>query len=178
MKIAIIGYSGSGKSTLAAYLGQLYNIPVLHLDTVRFLPNWVERDKDEEAAIVKDFMDRNEGGGWVIDGNYTSVHYDRRMAEADRILFLAFSRLACLHRAAKRYRTWRGRRRPSAAEGCNEKLDRAFVKWILFDGRTKDRRARYSAVGARYPEKFIRISTQRALTAYMKRAKEEGEVST
>lgn len=176
MKIAIIGYSGSGKSTLAAYLGQLYHIPVLHLDTVRFLPNWVERDKDEEAAIVKDFMDRNEAG-WVIDGNYTSVHYDRRMAEADSILFLAFSRLACLHRAAKRYRTWRGRRRPSAAEGCNEKLDRAFVKWILFDGRTKARRARYSAVGAQYPEKFIRIKTQRALTAYMERVKKESEAT-
>jgi adenylate kinase family enzyme len=178
MKIAIIGYSGSGKSTLAAYLGQQYNIPVLHLDTVRFLPNWVERDKDEEAAIVKDFMDRNAEGGWVIDGNYTSVHYDRRMAEADRILFLAFSRFACLYRATKRYRTWRGRRRPSAAEGCNEKLDRAFVKWILLDGRTKARRARYRQVAARYPEKFVRIKNQRALTAYMARVKAESEGNT
>ena len=53
MKIAIIGYSGSGKSTLAAYLGELYKIPVLHMDRVRFLPNWVERDKDDEAAIVE-----------------------------------------------------------------------------------------------------------------------------
>ena len=177
MKIAIIGYSGSGKSTLAAYLGELYKIPVLHLDTVRFLPNWVERDKDEEAAIVKDFMDRNEEGGWVIDGNYTSVHYDRRMAEADSILFLSFSRFTCLRRAIRRYRTFRGRVRPSAAEGCNEKIDFAFVKWILLDGRTKARRARYSEVMARYPEKFIRIKNQRALTAYTERVKKESEAT-
>ena len=175
MKIAIIGYSGSGKSTLAAYLGELYDTPVLHLDTVRFLPGWVERDKDEESAIVRAFMDEHTEDGWVIDGNYTSVHYARRMQEADRILFLSFSRFACLLRATKRYRTFRGRTRPSAAEGCNETLDAAFVKWILLDGRTKERRARYEQVAAQYPEKFVRIKTQRALTAYMNKAKAESE---
>ena len=175
MKIAIIGYSGSGKSTLAAYLGELYGIPVLHMDRVRFLPNWVERDKSEESAMVRAFMDENAEAGWVIDGNYTSVHYDRRMMEADRILFLSFSRITCLLRATKRYRTFRGKSRPSAAEGCNEKLDAAFVKWILFDGRTKDRRARYARVAERYPEKFVRIKNQRGLNAFMKKAKAESE---
>lgn len=175
MKIAIIGYSGSGKSTLAAYLGTVYDLPVLHMDRVRFLPNWIERDKAEESAMVASFMDENAETGWIIDGNYTSVHYDRRMQEADRILFLSFSRLACLLRAAKRYRTFRGKARPSAAEGCNERLNAAFVKWILHDGRTKERRARYLQVAARYPEKLVRIKNQRALTAYMKAAKEEGE---
>ena len=175
MKIALIGYSGSGKSTLAAYLGELYDIPVLHLDTVRFLPGWVERDKDEESALVRAFMDEHTEGGWVIDGNYTSVHYERRMQEADHILFLSFSRLATLWRAIKRYRTFRGRTRPSAAEGCNEKLDAAFIKWILFDGRTKKRRARYEEVAAQYPEKFVRIKNQRALTAYMNKVKAESE---
>jgi len=37
MKIAVNGYSGSGKSTLARRLGELYQIPVLHLDTVHWL---------------------------------------------------------------------------------------------------------------------------------------------
>lgn len=178
MKIAIIGYSGSGKSTLAAYLGELYDLPVLHLDRVRFLPNWVERKPEEELAIVKDFMDKNEDSGWVIDGNYTSVHYERRMIEADRIIFLSFSRVACLWRATKRYRTWRGHARPSAAEGCNEKLDRAFVKWILFDGRTRKRRARYERVAEQYKEKFLTIRNQRTLDAFMKKEKEEREGCT
>jgi adenylate kinase family enzyme len=45
MKIAIIGHSGSGKSTLAAFLGEKYALPVLHVDTIHFLPGWVERER-------------------------------------------------------------------------------------------------------------------------------------
>ena len=176
MKIAIIGYSGSGKSTLAAYLGKILHLPVLHMDTVHFLPDWVERDKEDEAAIVCDFMDKNDASGWVIDGNYASIHYERRMQEADKIIFLSFTRLACLWRAIKRYRDFRGKARPSAADGCNEKLDAAFVRWILHDGRTKQRRARYRRVAERYPQKFVSIKNQRALTAYMKRVQAENEV--
>ena len=172
MKIAILGHAGSGKSTLARQLGDKYGLPVLHFDSIHFLPGWVETDRPYKREKVTAFLDSNSDG-WVIDGNYTSVHYERRMMEADRILFLSFSRLACLLRATKRYHAYRGKSRPSAAEGCNEKLDAAFVRWILFDGRTKDRRARYDRVAAGYPEKFVRIKNQRALTAYMKRA--EGE---
>ena len=52
MKIAILGTSGSGKSTLAKRLGETYGLPVLHMDTVHFLPGWVERPFAEEEAIV------------------------------------------------------------------------------------------------------------------------------
>lgn len=70
MRIAIIGYSGSGKSTLAAQLGQSYGVPVLHLDSVHWLPGWVERAREEEKALVRAFLDQNES--WVIDGNYSA----------------------------------------------------------------------------------------------------------
>lgn len=57
MKIAVLGYAGSGKSTLARALGELYGIPVLHLDRVQFTPNWQERDRAEALAMVHDFME-------------------------------------------------------------------------------------------------------------------------
>ena len=97
MKIAILGYSGSGKSTLARQLGELYGVPVLHLDTVMFLPNWRERPKDEQLAIVQDFMDAQEG--WVIDGNYSNLLQSRRLEEADRVVLLLFNRFSALRRA-------------------------------------------------------------------------------
>lgn len=53
MKIAILGTSGSGKSTLAKRLGERYGLPVLHMDTVHFLPGWVERPFAEEEAMVR-----------------------------------------------------------------------------------------------------------------------------
>ena len=59
MKIAILGTSGSGKSTLAKRLGERYGLPVLHMDTVHFLPGWVERPFAEEEAIVRQFLDEN-----------------------------------------------------------------------------------------------------------------------
>ena len=78
MKIAILGTSGSGKSTLAKRLGERYGLPVLHMDTVHFLPGWVERPFAEEEAMVRQFLDEN-AGGWVIDGNYSKTCYARRL---------------------------------------------------------------------------------------------------
>ena len=77
MKIAILGYSGSGKSELAGQLSDYYKVPVLFLDTVNFLPNWVERDKDDARLIVWKFM-QNES--WIIDGNYNDFFQKERLA--------------------------------------------------------------------------------------------------
>lgn len=46
-------------------------------------------------------MDRN--ASWVIDGNYRKLEYERRLQEADRIIFMDFNRFSCLFRAYRRY---------------------------------------------------------------------------
>ena len=161
MKIAIIGYSGSGKSTLARKLGAQYNIPVLHFDTVQFLPNWEIRSQEEKAQITKDFLDAHNA--WVIDGNYSKLSYERRMEEADVIILLLFNKLSCLYRVTQRYLKYKDSTRPDMAVGCKEKLDWEFIKWILRDGRTEESRQRYQGVLARYPEKTIVIKNQRQL---------------
>ncbi len=51
MKIMVIGYSGSGKSTLAEYLGKKYEIPILHLDHIFWLPGWKSRSREEMQRI-------------------------------------------------------------------------------------------------------------------------------
>ena len=86
MKIAVIGYSGAGKSTLAAALGEKYSADVLHLDCVHFLPGWEIRSKEEKEELVRAFLDGHSE--WVIDGNYTKLSFERRMLEADMIVFL------------------------------------------------------------------------------------------
>ena len=62
MRIAIIGYSGSGKSTLCRFLGEKYVIPMLHFDTVHFLPNWKVRAINEKEKIVRDFWTKTKIG--------------------------------------------------------------------------------------------------------------------
>lgn len=164
MKIAIIGYSGSGKSTLARKLGEMYHAEVLHLDQVQFLPRWEERPMPEKAQIVSSFLDSHDA--WVIDGNYSGLSYERRMEEADQIILLLFNRFTCLRRAYRRYRTYEHTSRPDMAEGCEEKLDWEFVKWILWGGRSKRARARYQGILRTYPQKTVLIKNPRQLNTF------------
>ena len=151
MKILVMGYSGAGKSTLAKELGKRYDCPVLHLDTVYFQENWVEREAAEAEDQVSRFLD--EHADWVIDGNYLGrFAYERRCREADWIIQLLLPRRVCLYRAVKRYLQNRGRTRESMAPGCREKIDWEFVRWILWDGRRRYRE-RFDRLAAAYPGK-------------------------
>lgn len=165
MKIAVIGYSGSGKSTLARKLGKCYRAEVLHLDSVHFLPGWEERTRGEEKEIVDRFLDSHSS--WVIDGNYTKLSFGRRMREADQIIILAFNRFSSLFRILRRYHTYKGRRRPDMAEGCSEKVDGEFLRWVLYEGRTKRKRGELKAVKRRYPEKTVILRNQRQIDRFV-----------
>ena len=161
MKIAIIGYSGSGKSTLARKLAEKYDLPVLHFDRVQFRPNWEIRPQASKEIMTKTFLDIHRD--WVIDGNYSKLSFERRMAEADVIVVMLFPRISCLYRVTRRYLKHKNKTRADMADGCTEKLDGEFIKWILRDGRTKESRQRYQNVLARYPEKTVVIKNQRQL---------------
>ena len=171
MKIAIVGYSGSGKSTLARFLSERLDTPVMYLDKVNWLAGWVERPKDETRAIVAEFLDTNES--WIIDGSYGGVHYQRRMDEADKIVFLDFNRFTCLRRALKRRKEYEGKSRFSMTEGCPERISPQFFWWLVWTGRTKRRRKKFQALKQRYQEKVVVLKNQRQLDRF-KREIEEG----
>lgn len=159
MKIALIGYSASGKSTLAQKLGKLYNVPVLHLDVVHHLPGWQGKERALEQKEVEDFLNANTG--WVIDGNYTKLSYERRLEEADRIYIVALNRFACLYRAFCRYLRYKNKFRVDRAEGCHEKLDLTFIRWILWEGRSGKKRQNLKGAMSQYPDKCRLLRTQR-----------------
>ena len=165
-KIAVIGYSGSGKSTLAAFLSERFAVPVLYIDTVQFKPGWEVREHEEKLDIVRAFMDENSARGWVIDGNYRKLEYDRRMEEADLIVFMDFNRISCFIRAWKRAKRFKGKTRPSMTAGCDEKFDHEFRMWILRDGRKKEVRERYEALIKKYSEKSVVIKNQTQLERF------------
>ena len=165
MKIAIVGYSGSGKSTLARKLAKKYQTDVLHFDTVQFLPDWGVRSDEEKKRLTEHFLNTHDS--WVIDGNYSKLFYERRMAEADVIILLLFNRFVCLHRAYRRYIKYKNTTRPDMAEGCKEKFDLAFAKWILWDGRRKSAKERYKWLISKYGDKAIVIKNQKQLNTYI-----------
>ena len=165
MKIAIIGYSGAGKSTLAHKLSQFYSIPKLHMDTLQFQPGWQDSDRDWMLNEMKNILTKYES--WVIDGNYSWCYYEERMREADQIIFLNFSPWTCLFRAFKRYLTYRGKIRESMAAGCPERFDWDFIRWILWDGRTKNAKERYQKICSDYADKVTIITNQKELDCFL-----------
>lgn len=164
MKIAIIGYSGAGKSTMAKRLGEIYSCPVMYLDTVGFTANWQPRELEEAVAMAQDFLNQDS---WVVEGNWTKFCYQQRLEDADKIIFFNFSRWVCLWGAIRRYIKYRGKTRESIGADCKEKLDWAFVKWILRNGRTSRQKQRYRNDAAQYPEKFVELNNRKQANIFL-----------
>ena len=165
MKIVLMGYSGSGKSTLARKLGEQYALPVLHLDAVHWTPGWVGRPVEQSREIVAQFLDSHQG--WIIDGDYSKLHRERRLQEADRILLLQLPRLHCLYRVLKRKHRYKSETRPDMGEGCPEKVDWEFVKWVLWQGRGKKRAAFFADLDRRFPGKVTVLRSQKQIDSWL-----------
>ncbi|WP_047982342.1 DNA topology modulation protein [Ornithinibacillus contaminans] len=125
-RIAIIGSGGSGKSTFARKLGEKLQINVYHLDALFWNPGWVGVPKDEQRQIQQRLVAEE---AWIIDGNYGGT-MDIRLNKADTIIFLDISRFICLYRVVKRNIQYRNAARPDMGEGCEERLDVDFLKWV------------------------------------------------
>ena len=164
MKIQIIGFSGAGKSTLGKQLGKLYNLPILHMDSLNFLSNWVERDRLEFNQIVDKFLLDNES--WVIDGNYFRIT-PSRYEQADLVIYLKYNRLTCLKGVIKRYKKFKHSSRPDMAEGCKERLNFSFLMWVLFTGRTKKRRRHMEEVVKNAKSSLV-FKNRKELNKYLK----------
>jgi adenylate kinase family enzyme len=104
----------------------LLGIEVVHLDVEHWLPGWTEPSKDEWGRKVEGLL---RGDEWIMDGNFSGT-LEMRLAACDTVVFLDLPRVLCLWRVLKRLVTYRGGRRPDMAEGCAEKFDLKFLKWV------------------------------------------------
>ena len=125
-RIVIIGCGGAGKSTLARQLGEKLNIPVVHLDKLWWKPDWVESSREEFDAKLADALAKPQ---WIMDGNFSrTIH--QRVNRCDTIIYLAFHRVTCLLGVLKRILTTYGTVRPDMGDGCPERFDWEFFKWV------------------------------------------------
>ena len=132
----MLGHSGAGKSTVAAELGQILELPVVHLDRLSWLPGWQELDR---GAFVEQVRTAAQQQRWIIDGNYTGT-LSLRLPRAQAVIWLDYSLPRCLWGVGKRIARWRGRVRPDMGEGCPERLDWEFILWIItHHGRSRRR---------------------------------------
>lgn len=125
-KVIVVGSGGAGKSTFAKRMGAVLNIEVIHLDKLYWKPNWVKTPDDEWRGVVQDVLKRDS---WIMDGNFGGTR-EMRMRACDTIIHLDIPRRVCLYRILKRVVIYRNRTRPDMAQGCNERFDWDFIKWV------------------------------------------------
>ena len=97
-RILLIGCPGSGKSTLAKRIGKETNLPVVHLDTIYWLPHWERRPREEFESLLIEELKKDR---WIIDGNYNRT-LDLRISYCDLIVYLDIPRRVCLWSVIKR----------------------------------------------------------------------------
>ncbi len=167
-KIIVMGVSaGAGKSTFAAKLGEKLSLPVYHLDSYYWKPGWIEAELEEFKAAQKNIVKTEK---WIIDGNYTATA-DIRLAEADTLIYLELPLSVCLYRVLKRWLANIGRTRPDLGEGCPEKMDLAFLKFIIttYSARKVKMRERMRAFqNARPRNTVIFLSSKKQIEGFFK----------
>jgi len=127
-RIMVIGVSaGVGKSTFARRLGELTRIEVTHLDRLYWKPGWVEVSDAEFCDAQQQVVPNDE---WIIEGNYSKT-FAIREPHANTVIYLELPLLICLYRVLKRRMQYRGKTRSDMGEGCKEKIDKAFLKFIV-----------------------------------------------
>ncbi len=122
----VIGCCGAGKSTLSKKLHEALKLPLHHLDSHYWKPNWTETPRSEWEPIVRELAAKES---WIIDGNYGST-LDIRIARADTIIYMDYKTPTCLYRVISRTVKNYGKRRFDMAEGCPERLDINFLHYV------------------------------------------------
>lgn len=126
--------SCSGKTTLGKRLAEAMQLPVVDLDAISWLPNWIERPREEFRTQLQEFVDHNES--WIISGNYTKHTLDVSWPKATHIVRLHFPLRVILYR----YFTRTFRRINSREQVCGENYETLYnaifaedplLLWIL-----------------------------------------------
>lgn len=171
-RIIIIGCGGAGKSTLARQMGGITGLPVVHLDELFWKPGWVSVSQEEFDRLHREAV---AGDRWIIDGNFNRT-IPERLARCDTVIYLDFSRFACLMGVAKRILTTYGKVRPDMGAGCPERVDWEFLQWV-WNFNKNNRERNYRLLNEAEGVETIVLKNRRAVKRFVKNL-ENGVVLT
>lgn len=128
-KIIIIGCPGSGKSTFAKSLEKSIDLPLYHLDMLKWNSDKSTVSQQLFYGRLNNVLEKSE---WIIDGNYFST-MEKRMKDSDTVFFLDYPVDVCLSGIEQR----RGKQR-SDLPWIEESEDPEFIAFIKkFEKDTK-----------------------------------------
>lgn len=170
-KIMVIGISaGVGKSTFARRLGEGLPINLYHLDTFYWKPTWVEASEEEFSIAQQEIVREDQ---WIIEGNYNRT-FEIRAEPADTIIYLELPLLVCLYRVIKRRIMNSGKTRPDMGEDCKEKIDWAFIKFIITTyyprkRKMEERLMAFQTLGAK--KEIIQLKSKKEIHTFLENIK-------
>jgi len=114
-RVVVIGTSCAGKTSFARRLSDALEVPIIELDAIHWLPDWVPRPTKEFQSLAGQAV---AADGWVADGNY------------GRVRDIVWPRATCLIWLNYPFRVvfWRALRRT---------LARVFTRQAVYSGNTE-----------------------------------------
>ncbi|RAL98856.1 AAA family ATPase [Agrobacterium sp. MS2] len=133
-RIMVVGCSGGGKSTLSQKLSAAFGLRYISMDREIFwLPGWQARPREEQRQRIAAIITEER---WLMDGSNPSS-FDMRLPRSHIVVWVRMPRWLCLWGAVSRAIKGYGKARPEMAEGCGERIDKEFLRYIWnFEQRT------------------------------------------
>lgn len=112
-----MGNAAGGKSALARRLAQLHKLPLVHVDSLQFLPGLQIRPLNETRDLLRKVTEQDK---WIIDGFGPLDLLEQHFALAERIIFIDLQIWRHFAWLAKRQISSLWKARPELPEGCKE----------------------------------------------------------
>ena len=116
-RVAVIGNAGGGKTTLSRLLGDAFELPVHHVDSIQYQSGWLRTPVAECDSSLDELA---AGDRWIIDGFGSDDVIERRLRAADTVVFVDFPLSVHYWWACKRQWKSRRRQRQELPENCPE----------------------------------------------------------
>ncbi len=116
-RIHVWGNSCSGKSTLGAQLAEYLAAPVVELDALNWLPDWVGLNETDPAELERRMRAATADDAWVAAGSYTAFSARAFWDNVELIIWLDLPRGLLLRRVVRR--SWGRWRRKELLWGTN-----------------------------------------------------------
>jgi len=126
-RVCVIGCGGAGKTTFSNILSRHTKLPLIHLDTLYWLPNWEEPNINAFKQIIEKTINKKS---WILDGNFHNT-MNKRFEKSDVIFWLDYSTWRCLFGVVHRLIKENGNAsRPDLPNCCPERFDWGFIKYV------------------------------------------------
>ena len=127
-KIHIAGNSCAGKSTLAQKLADRLDIPLIELDALNWLPDWIGLNDIDPDELERRIAQATAGNGWVVAGSYMNFSRKIFWPRLDTVIWIDLPVPQLLYRMLRR--SWVRRRTRELLWGTNyEKFWPQLMLW-------------------------------------------------